>query len=544
MTSVMAVCRRFSDIILGEMRLPTGVLFLSAILSPPMSAHVRSDNGVSGSEDLGDPLPFETAFTRLRSFVNDAPAMLSCIDTNGRCVFLSRRWYEFTGQKQNEGLGSGWQAAIHPEDRLSVAAGITRACSQRIPIEVDFRLRSAAGTYRWVLWSVRPRLDSENKLLDLVCSVIGISARKEAEAVLRDSREMLEDVANKRAPELEESNSRLRAAERMASLGTLSAGLGHDMGNILVPLRIRLDSLSNADLSPELRSDVEAIRTSAQYLQRLANGLRMLAADSNRLPTDEVTELSDWWKDASPLLRNSLPLGVVLDGTFEKDIAGGNYSVRIPRAALTQVVFNIVQNAGDAMRPKGAGVVSVSANRLGKQIHLAITDEGPGMSEDTRQHCMEPFFTTKSRGISTGMGLTLVYSLVRNVGGSIAIDSELGKGATFRISLTAAQTEQSSSITARVAAIELRDDRMRAFVTSELRALKYQAESGLARMNEADLIVVDNEECLKIADSAGPARKSPGRPVILNLHAVSRAQDIRDAIRKTVQFEESDRITA
>jgi signal transduction histidine kinase len=77
-----------------------------------------------------------------------------------------------------------------------------------------------------------------------------------------------------RVAELDQSHERLRMADRMATIGTLSAGLGHDMGNLLVPVRVRLEALESAALPPELAGDVQAIKTSTQYLQRLANGLR------------------------------------------------------------------------------------------------------------------------------------------------------------------------------------------------------------------------------------------------------------------------------
>ena len=169
----------------------------------------------------------------------------------------------------------------------------------------------------------------------------------------------------------------------------------------------------------------------ADYLQRLAIGLRLLAADPNRTRFAESTELHGWWSEAVAVLKSTLPIGVELRSEFPKDECW----VAMSRPALMQAVFNLVQNAGDAMRDLPSGSVTVKAMEHDEGVDIVVSDTGPGMSEDVKRRCMEPFYTTKAREISTGLGLALVYGIVRDAGGSVELDSVPGQGTTFTLRL-------------------------------------------------------------------------------------------------------------
>ena len=121
-------------------------------------------------------------------------------------------------------------------------------------------------------------------------------------------RRALETEVRERTAELEASLQRLRVTDRLAAIGTLSAGIGHDMGNLLLPVRVRLQAMQARGLPAEFAPDVEAIGKAAEYLQRLTNGLRLLALDPQEDgQSGEVVDLAEWWADAEPLLRNVLP---------------------------------------------------------------------------------------------------------------------------------------------------------------------------------------------------------------------------------------------
>jgi signal transduction histidine kinase len=292
----------------------------------------------------------------------------------------------------------------------------------------------------------------------------------------REARRQAATVAE-RTGELEASYDRLRLAERMASLGTLSAGLGHDMGNLLLPIQVRLEALEQRGMPPEGIEDLRAIRQCTAYLQRLANGLRLLALDPGDARADESTPLAEWWADTSPLLKNVLPRGVTLAGEIPEGLA----PVGLARSALTQAVLNLVQNAGDVLRERGKGNVRVWARAerggAGERVELGVSDDGPGMTEEVKRRCMEPFFTTKTRKISTGLGLALVHGAVQQCGGTVRVDSEPGRGTSIVLNLPLERVPPTSGERP-LAVVSLRNNRMKTFVGSILESLEFRVETG------------------------------------------------------------------
>src|SRR5690606_29515060 len=163
-----------------------------------------------------------------------------------------------------------------------------------------------------------------------------------------------------------------------------------------------------AELGPELQHDINIIKTSADYLQRLSNGLRMLALDPDRTRGDQATEIVNWWRDAAPILNNIVPRGITLTAEFPED----ECEVAISRPALTQAIFNLVQNSADAMVDRGSGEISIQVKIEEEAVRIKVIDNGPGMDEEVRRRCVDAFFTTKTRALSTGLGLPLVFSLI------------------------------------------------------------------------------------------------------------------------------------
>jgi hypothetical protein len=244
---------------------------------------------------------------------------------------------------------------------------------------------------------------------------------------------------------------------------------------------MRLSSLEHMSLPEPAREDITAICEACEYLKRLSRGLRLFAmSPDDSHAAGETTDLLSWWSEVAPFLRNALPRPIQFDG----NVTAGLPEVCISPHLLTQAIYNLVQNAGDAMRELSSGRVTLEARPAddGRHIVLSVADNGPGMSEEVLRRCMEPFYTTKSRGISTGLGLALVRGAVYNAGGSIEVQSQPGKGTTFHVSLRAALRsecdEAPADETPRAACISLRDPRLAAYVSSILRALKVSPVTG------------------------------------------------------------------
>ena len=291
---------------------------------------------------------------------------------------------------------------------------------------------------------------------------------------------------------LAESRERLRLSDRLASLGTLVAGLGHDMNNVLFPLRCRLDALNWDDLPEDVREVIKSARDSVDYLQQLSSGLRLFAADP--LATDstlEITSPAAWWGQVQPLISKMVQKNITIHAEIPDDLP----LVTVAAHRLTQAVMNLVTNAAEAM-PAG-GEIHIRANvDQSRHVVITVSDKGIGMSEEVRRRALDPFFTTKKRSLSTGLGLSLVVGVVRRSHGAITIDSAPGKGTTVRLAFPAARvtgaTRRRRNGEQDRATVTLRDQRTAAWVTNILESVGYSvsvAEDGDPR--QSDIWVTD-----------------------------------------------------
>lgn len=311
--------------------------------------------------------------------------------------------------------------------------------------------------------------DNDVSFLQGVANVLGTAIERHR------AHQELERLVEERTRKLEASHEQLRQSERLASIGTLAAGLGHDMKNILLPVMCRLDALEKA--SQTTQAEVAAVRRSLDYLRRLSRGLRLFALDpEDAEASDAATHLDDWWQEVGPLLEKALPPEV----EFRTDLPEGLPTVPVPEHRLTQAILNLVVNAGEATG--GRGHVRLSARAADGTVRFEVTDDGSGMSREVQGHALEPFFTTKKRGLSTGLGLSLVHGLAQSVGGSVTIDSEPGRGTRVVLTLPVVQREAPTKTAGRrVATVSLRDQRASAFASSLLRSAGFevrQAENG------------------------------------------------------------------
>jgi len=443
---------------------------------------------------------------KMRSVFEQGTQFAAMLSLDGRVVEANKASLESCGFTRDDVIGKlfwkcGWWNRS-PELMEKIRdASIRAAEGQTFRCECKYFV--ADGSERYIDLSVAPVRDENGTILFVSPTGTDITDRKAAEAQLALHKNELEARVEERTRELMETHHRLRMAERMASMGAMSAGLGHDMGNLLMPVRVRLDSLEESADTPQAKEDIKAIRTSAEYLQRLANGLRLLSLDPERARVGDVTELCSWWDDAHGVMQSVLPRGVVLEADFPK----GECRTAISKAALTQVVFNLVQNAGDAMAEQaaskgagqGLGKVRVRGWCEGDWVLVSVSDDGPGMTDTVKARCMEPFFTTKTRGISTGLGLVLVYGLVREAGGEVELQSEFGKGTTFTLRLPLAKTHEIGSGGTGVrkyAALFVKDARLHSFVGGELRAFGFEVLGRDEPAANPAIVVADDLELL------------------------------------------------
>ena len=293
-----------------------------------------------------------------------------------------------------------------------------------------------------------------------------LEALSRSRAELARHRDHLEELVEARTAELESSHAQLRLAERLASMGTLAAGLGHDMNNVLFPIRCQLDALEAEGLGTDARDEVAAMRKSVDYLQHLSDGLRLLALDpDDEQASDAVTSLTSWAEEIQPLIHSTIPARATLQWDIPDDLP----TLAVPPHRLTQAVFNLVVNAREATG--GQGTVAVRAESLDdpRVVRISVSDDGPGMPEEVRRRVLDPFFTTKKRRLSTGLGLALVHGVAKSSGGTLKIESSPGRGTTVSLDIpTAGGSGHGARGPARRATVSVRDRRIAGVVSALL----------------------------------------------------------------------------
>lgn len=233
----------------------------------------------------------------------------------------------------------------------------------------------------------------------------------------------------------------LRQSQKMEAVGRLAGGVAHDFNNLLT-------AITNAQAlaaDPELpEADRRELLAEAQ--QTVARGAeltrQLLAFSRKQVIAPVVLQVDEAVTQALRLLGRLLGEDLML----QPRLGAPDGRVRVDPSQLEQVLVNIALNARDAM--PGGGVVTVETSAVkvqadavpegaaaGEYIKLSIADTGTGMSSEVRQHMFEPFFTTKAPGQGTGLGLAMVFGAVRQNGGFINVESELGRGTTMSIFL-------------------------------------------------------------------------------------------------------------
>lgn len=315
------------------------------------------------------------------------------------------------------------------------------------------------------------RVDLPGQDLPLFTGIIhDITERTHAQETLAHQYDQLEDLIAERTAALQTSHEQLRTADRLASIGTLAAGMGHDMGNILLPIRCHLDALTSMNLQPDALGRVEAVREWLHYLKELADGLHMLAMDPEEAGSGrQRTNLPDWWKRVGPLLARGVPKRITVHATLPHDIP----PVAIPAHKLTQTALNLVVNSTEAISEAGHITVWAEASADQKTIRFGVTDDGIGMAPEILRQAIDPFFTTKSRGLSTGLGLSLVHGIAKSTGGSLNIESSPQTGTTVVLTVPIATNLPSPVDTdenAISATVAIEDHRIAAFAAALLEA--------------------------------------------------------------------------
>jgi len=267
----------------------------------------------------------------------------------------------------------------------------------------------------------------------------GRAVRSEGGGDLKGFEMMAEDVTEQRTLE-----RALQQAQKMETIGRLTSGIAHDFNNLLTVILAQGNLMAKAlpDATPEVRRDLQeltdAARRGAELVHRLLGFSRHETLDLRPLSVPE------WIREELHTLRRLLPATIEI--RCDTEPAAG--VVEADSGALEQILLNLATNARDAMSDGGTLHLDVRRTRLdaedrplhawvqpGVYVCLSVSDTGAGMDRQTQARVFEPFFTTKPAGVGTGLGMAMVYGLVKQHHGFVHLYSEVGQGTTVKVYL-------------------------------------------------------------------------------------------------------------
>jgi signal transduction histidine kinase len=240
---------------------------------------------------------------------------------------------------------------------------------------------------------------------------------------------------------LTETRSQLVRSERLASVGRLSAGIAHEIGNPIAAILGMEDLLLDGDLPPETQKDfIVRMKKETERIHGVVRDLLDFARPEKAEPASggpaEPADVKDVVKDVLALIRPQSSFRAL---TLETKLGDAPLFVRLSAARLTQVLLNLVLNAGDAATESASKRVTIRAARALDRVVLEVEDNGPGIAPSIREKLFEPFVTTKEVGTGTGLGLAVCRGIVEFAGGEITLDDTYSGGARFVVSLPVAE---------------------------------------------------------------------------------------------------------
>jgi len=363
---------------------------------------------------------------RFRSVVEQTPDVIWSIDLKGAFTFLSPAAREVLGYDPSELVGKAASVVLTPESAEQARAYAARGLEGHWSGEVEeyVHVRKDGSTFVGEIRSTPLRGPDGG--------IVGIHG-------------ITRDVTERKRLE-----QQLIQAQKLESIGQLAGGVAHDFNNLLAVI-LGYSDILKAQVLPEAPENLglDEIIKAGERAKDLTG--QLLAFSRKQVLAMRDVHVNEVVGAADKMLRRLIGehIHVWIELAADMDI------VRADASQMTQVLLNLSVNARDAM-PNG-GILKISTEsifnnredelasrglRLGPYVLLTISDTGMGMTPEVLQHAFEPFFTTKEKGRGTGLGLATVFGIVKQHGGDITVQSELGHGTTFRVYLPVSETAQ------------------------------------------------------------------------------------------------------
>ncbi|MEM1168825.1 MAG: AAA family ATPase [Cyanobacteria bacterium P01_H01_bin.35] len=423
---------------------------------------------------------------RYATLATAVPVGIFRTDAGGACIYVNERWCHIAGLSPEAAVGEGWLQGLHPDDQAKIAVEWQKFIQENHPFRLEFRFQDADGAITWVYGQSVAERNAQGEICGYVGSITDISHRKQAETErekflsqlahlnqeleqanhqLTDYSQTLEQKVEARTADLKAAQEQIIAQEKLASLGTLTAGVAHELRN---PLNFVQNYAEGSieltqDLLDELQSVIQALEpeTSA-YILELITDLQENATTINQ-QSQRATQIIEsmmqhthvGYKQAEPQLTH---LHELLDQvvklvhynqqaqkrdfnlSIRTDYDPNLESIEVIPSSLMRALINLIGNACDAMRFKQSQLqadssqrvtdytptLSISTRRLEAEVEIRLRDNGCGINPEIQSKVLVPFFTTKPPGEGTGLGLSLTHDIiVKQHQGTLTLDSQL-----------------------------------------------------------------------------------------------------------------------
>jgi len=350
--------------------------------------------------------------TKFREAVETMPALAFIAMPDGQRTFVNGRWVEYTGLTEEQALGSGWQAAVHPDDLSRVLKTWHESLIGGRRLEYEARLRGGREEdYRWFQTRAVPVRDKRGKIVKWYGVINDIEDRKRAEQLQAD----------------------LAHVNRVSTLGELTASLAHDIKQPIGAAVTNAEACARfldrdqPDVSEAREAALEMARDAKHAAQIIDRVRSLYRKDSSHLDIVDVNEII---REMVLLLRGESHRYAV---SLRTDLAEELPTITADRVQLQQVFMNLMLNGIEAMRENAGELIIKSQLREDGKLQISVTDNGVGLPPEKADQIFNAFFTTKPQG--TGLGLAITRSIVESHGGRVWAAANPERGTTFHFTL-------------------------------------------------------------------------------------------------------------
>lgn len=420
-----------------------------------------------------------------RLITENAADLIAVVDVNGNRLYNSPSYQKLLGYTAEELQQTKGIEQIHPDDRPKVIVAAEEAKLSGVGRTVEYRIKHKDG--HWVT-------------LESTASVVRNRSGKIEKLV----------IVNRDMTERKDLQKKLLLSQKLEAIGRLSGGVAHDFNNLLgVILGYSEELQKHVPEGDPYREAIDEIQNAGKRAASLTQ--QLLTFSRKQVFEPEVLDVQAIVAEAAKMLERLIGEDIKL-----VIVPGGRIgAVKADRGQIERVILNLAVNAREAM-PQGGTItietadVELEGENLaltrgiipGPYVMLKVTDTGCGMDAELQSHIFEPFFTTKSQG--TGLGLATVYGVIRQMGGDISVESELGKGTSFTIYLPRI-SETVGLVNEAEPAGKIGEEHRTVLLVEDERALRKLTGRMLLEMGFVVLEAENGRQAIEIAERADTA---------------------------------------